>query len=329
MTATLNDEVAELRRANAELQRRLDEALAREAATAEVLQVIKSSPGDLAPVFDAILQKATRLCGAATGHVVIFDGEMVKPVAVQGDPGFVEWVRQRRIHPLEPSSIADRMRQGESTVHIPDSTDTDLYRTNPTIRELIDRSGVRTTLGVALRKDNVLLGGIFVTTREVRPFTDKQVALLQNFAAQAVIAIENARLLTETREALEQQTATAEVLQVINGSPGDLAPVFDAMLEKAVRLCDAAFGTLFAYGGDSFLAVALHDVPAAFAAILAKPVHPSAGGALDRLLHGEGFAHFAGVSVEDAYATDPDARRIVVELGGARSLFAVPLRKEE
>ena len=100
MTATLNDEVAELRRANAELQRRLDEALAREAATAEVLQVIKSSPGDLAPVFDAILQKATRLCGAATGHVVIFDGEMVKPVAVQGDLGFVEWVRQRRIHPL-------------------------------------------------------------------------------------------------------------------------------------------------------------------------------------------------------------------------------------
>jgi len=329
MTATLNDEVAELRRANAELQRRLDEALAREAATAEVLQVIKSSPGDLAPVFDAILQKATRLCGAATGHVVIFDGEMVKPVAVQGDPGFVEWVRQRRIHPLEPSSIADRMRQGESTVHIPDSTDTDLYRTNPTIRELIDRSGVRTTLGVALRKDNVLLGGIFVTTREVRPFTDKQVALLQNFAAQAVIAIENARLLTETREALEQQTATAEVLQVINGSPGDLAPVFDAMLEKAVRLCDAAFGTLFTYGGDSFLAVALHDVPAAFAAILAKPVHPSAGGALDRLLHGEGSAHFADVSVEDAYATGPDARRMVVELGGARSLLAVPLRKED
>ena len=191
------------------------------------------------------------------------------------------------------------------------------------------RHGGRSCVTVALRKEERLRGLITIYREEVGPFTEKQIALLQNFAAQAVFAMENARLLTETREALEQQTTTADVLRVINSSPGDLKPVFDAMLEKATRLCEAAFGTFFTYGGDSFQAVALYNVPAAFAAILAKPVHPSAGGALDRLLHGEGFAHFAGVSVEDAYATDPDARRIVVELGGARSLFAVPLRKEE
>jgi|tagenome__1003787_1003787.scaffolds.fasta_scaffold20677077_1 transcriptional regulator with GAF, ATPase, and Fis domain len=206
--------VADLKRALAERTAERDEAMEQQTATAEVLGVINSSPGDLAPVFDAILEKALQLCGAAHGHVFSVDGERVEAVAAQGDPDFVDWVRQRRFD--RPGiGVVGRMIRGEDIVQIADSRDGEGYRTNPQIREIVDRSGVRITLGIALRKDGSLLGAIVVNRREVRPFSEKQITLLQSFAAQAVIAMENARLITETREALDQQTATSEVLQVI------------------------------------------------------------------------------------------------------------------
>ena len=228
-----------------------------------MLQVINSSPGDLAPVFDTILTKATGLSEAIYGTLCTFDGEHFHPAAIHSDRQFADWLRQRSpLLPL-PDSPFERIVQGERVVHIADTEKDSIYH-SPGFRELAEIGSIRSHLAVALRKDDRLVGALVVFRREVHPFTDGQIALLLNFADQAVIAMENARLLTETREALEQQTATAEVLQVINASPGDLTPVFDAMLDKAIRLCDTAFGIMQTYDGEAFPTVALRGAPPAW-----------------------------------------------------------------
>ena len=329
MTAMLDDEVADLRRANAELHQRLDEALAREVATAEVLQVINSSLGDLTPVFDAMLDKATRLCEAAQGQLYTYDGKAFRAVAVHGVSNFADWYQRLDLVPA-PGATLDKILGGEPIVHLVDATDTEAYRSSPQYRRMVDSSGARSALTVALRTNDRLLGAVNVNRPEVRPFTDKQIALLQNFAQQAVIAMENARLLTETREALEQQTAAAEVLQVINSSPGDLTPVFDAMLDKAMRLCEAVCGGLFTYDGERFHTVATRGVPAAMARFREKnPPTERLGGHVKRLLETRRPVHVLDWMQEEAYRSGDIDASALVDLGGARTNILVPLLKDE
>jgi len=233
------------------LRSELREARDQQTATAEVLGVINSSPGDLAPVFDKIVDRAARLCEADEAALRTYDGEVLHLVAAHGEPDVFERLLELGPSRMGSASLYAGIAGGEHIAHIVDVRETATFSDNAPARRRLELRGVRTWLAVALRKEGRLVGVINVHRREVRPFSEKQIALLQNFAAQAVIAMENARLITETREALEQQTATAEVLGVINASPGELAPVFDAMLEKARRLCEAAFGVLWMYDGGS------------------------------------------------------------------------------
>jgi transcriptional regulator with GAF, ATPase, and Fis domain len=310
-------ELAERRSERDEALHERDEALQRETATAEVLQVINSSPGDLTPVFDAMLEKAMRLCEADYGHVLTFDGQQFHPTAIRGEAGFVEW--RRRLGSVRPDSGADasplgRVMQGERVAQVADATQEKAYRTHPVYKELVDTSGIRSQAAVALRKEDALLGAIVVYRREVRQFSDKEIALLQNFAAQAVIAMENARLITETREALEQQTATAEVLGVINSSPGDLAPVFEAMLQKAQRLCDGSCGTLQSYDGTHFHVLAVRG-PSEFEEWGRQlgPLDPAPGTTLANLAQGERVVQVTDMAESEGYRTGASYRRAMVD----------------
>jgi GAF domain-containing protein/FixJ family two-component response regulator/HPt (histidine-containing phosphotransfer) domain-containing protein len=312
---------------NARLLTETREALEQQTATTEVLEVINSSPGNLAPVFDAMLERATRLCEAPYGILRIWDGERFQFGAVHGEPGFSDWVRRRSpVRPDRADSPLDRIIAGERVVHFADATDDSAYSTSPGFRAMVEASGTRSAVTVALHKDDALLGTITIYRKEVRAFSDKQIALLQNFAAQAVIAMENARLLTETREGLEQQTATAEVLQVINSSPGDLAPVFDAMLDKAMRLCEAAFGVLWTLDGEMFRATAIRGVPPDYAEfVVSQRRKPEPDTALGQLALGKAVVHIADAG--SRHTTDEIVRKLV-ELGSVRTLLAVPLRKD-
>src|SRR3984893_18719466 len=285
MSAIRDDPVADPRLIVAELRRERDEALARETAMAEVLQVINSSPGDLATVFNAILEKATRICEAVFGVLLTRDGERLHRVAFRGVPTELVEALREPMTPV-PGTIADRLVRGERVIATADLREAEYTLSGPGAQAFL-RHGARTVVHVALHKEERLLGSITVYREEVRPFTTTQIALLQNFAAQAVIAIENARLLTETREALEQQTATAEVLQVINSSPGDLSPVFDAILDRAHNLCGAELGALFTYDGGKFRSVAVRGLSEALAELLRQPFEPVPGSPPSRLLGGE------------------------------------------
>ena len=263
---------------NARLFDELRESLDQQTATSEVLQVISSSPGDLQPVLEAMLEKAVRICEAKFGNIHRWDGQGFQLVATFNLPAAFAKARNRLpfVRPT-PDNVFGRMVATKTVIHVADLASDDAYiGRNPATVAAVELGGVRTMLFVPMLKDDEIFGAFTLYRQQVRPFTDKQIALVRNFAAQAVIAIENARLLNELRqrtddlsqrtadltEALEQQTATSEVLQVISSSPGDLEPVFASMLEKAVRICDAKFGTINRWDGEALHLVATHDTTA-------------------------------------------------------------------
>src|SRR5271166_2594705 len=241
-------------------KRERDEAIEQQRATSEVLRAISNSPTDAASTLGAIAKSVARLLDVTDAEIMSVEGNMLRCVAKHGQSrqwpvGTArlltrDWVTGRAVIDRTIVQVADLQAQ---------------EREFPQGAAYARQYGHRTTLAVPLLREGSAIGAILIRRMDVRPFTDKQTALVQNFAAQAVIAIENTRLLNELRESLQRQTATAEVLSVISSSPGKLEPIFQAMLENAVRICDAKFGNIYRWDGDALHLAASHNTPTAYA----------------------------------------------------------------
>ena len=315
-------------------------------ATSEVLGVISSSPGELGPVFEAILENATRICGGRLANLFLYSKhEHAFRLAAQRNApaAYAERWAKNPVPGIgeNPRNPLARLAKTKRVVAIPDlMVEPGYINREPRFVALVEAAGARTHVLIPMLKEGELIGSIAVYRQEVLPFTDRQIELLRNFAAQAVIAIENTRLLKELRQRtddlsdlLEQQTATSEVLRVISSSPGDLEPVFESMLTNAVRICGAKFGNLFLCEADGLRAVAFHDAPQAYVEERRRnPVrHPTPATVLGRAM-----ASRQPVQVPDIQTYEPDSIDAgpgttgvkLAQLAGARTVFAVPMRKE-
>jgi GAF domain-containing protein len=316
-----------------ELQARtkeLSESLEQQTATSEVLSVISTSPGELEPVFEAMLANATRLCEARFGILTLYDGDVFRTVATHNVPPELAGLRKRE--PFRPTGTAHaRLVVTKEVVHLADAREDPSYLArNPVVVPAVELGDVRTLVLVPMLKDDELVGAMTIYRQEVRPFTEKQIDLVRNFAKQAVIAIENTRLLKELRESLQQQTATSEVLQVISSSPGELQPVFEKMLENATRVCDAKFGTMVVPENDGFRHVALYNAPPAFSELIGRDpvIHPAPDGPLPRVARTKQLVHIIDFREEPVYLRGTEPAAVFADVVGARSVLAVPMLKE-
>ncbi len=317
---------------NTRLLNELRESLERQTSTADVLRIISSSPGDLQPVFSAMLESAARLCDASFGNIFRWQDDALRLVATYNTPA--AFVEARSHLPLrrDQNNPIGEMLAAKTVLHVYDLAADERYinRRDPNVIVAVEQGGIRTFLAVPMLKDNELIGALIVYRQEVRPFSDKQIELVQNFAAQAVIAIENARLLSELRESLQQQTATSEVLAVISSSPGELDPVFQTILENATRICEAELGMLWRAEGDGFRAVSLHGVPPDLAvmrrdrAFRFDPKTP-----LGRVTQLKQLTHFADARKEPAYIEGLQPFKEFVDVFGARTMLIAPMLKED
>ena len=321
---------------NTRLLKELRESLQQQTATADVLKVISRSTFDLPTVLDTLVELAARLCEADSAAIHRRVGDDYPFAASYGFPQeFAEFMRDRPFAP-GPETAFGRAVLEAATVHIHD------IEAVPASIDFVEhwrRIGrYRTVLAVPLLREGAVIGAVVLTRTEVRPFTDKQIELVETFADQAVIAIENVRLFDEVQartrelvEALEQQTATSEVLSVISSSPGELQPVFDAMLANATRICEAKFGSLYLYDGDRFRVGALHNAPPAFAEFRrSEPVFPPPPGtSLAQIVATKRTVHTADIMLEKGYVDRNPIIVASVELAGFRTVLAVPMVKDD
>ena len=316
----------------ARLSRELNEVAEQQQATSEVLRLISGSSGDLQPVFSNILASAIRLCDANNGVINRWDGEALQLVAALNMPqAFVE-LRKRSPYRRRQHSASGRMLATRRPVHITDlAADKAYLEGNPPTVAAVELGGVRTMLAVPMLKDNELIGSFSIGRTQMRPFSDKQIEIVQNFAAQAVVAVDNARLLHELRETLQQQTATSQVLQVIASSPGDLEPVFETVLDNATRLCDAEFGNIYRWDGEALHLVAWHNTPSPFAAYRRSgPFHPSATSLIGRMVKTKTVTHVVDAADNRDYIERRDPSLVAaVELGGVRTYLGIPMLQED
>ena len=302
----------------------LSELLEQQTATSEVLSIISRSPGDLKPVFEAILANATQICASKFGAMHIREGDAFRTVALHGaSPPFIEHrMRQGLFKPSTSTGLA-RAVATRDVVHITDIAAEQSDKADP-LRKGALESGVRTVLDVPMLKGGEPIGVVAIYRQEVRPFTDKQIELVQNFAAQAVIAIENTRLLNELRESLQQQTATADVLKVISRSTFDLRTVLQTLVESAARLCDADNATITREKDGAFYRAEAYGFSREFMDFVQDiPIKAERGSASGRALLEGRVVHIPDVKADPEY-TWSEAQR----LGDYRTIVGVPMLRE-